>query len=280
MEPLCGAKKNNLKLLSHGHRYACEENKINNMDSKGLDRLAYTEDFRVACNINNLKQEDVLQYFINRVSFYAFNGGEMEAVSLWATSIVIDCKKEVNAEIKAVTDRKVKRISLKYILMLGELNENPYLTTVDKMKESFNLMREWEIDMSPLVDYPRIFPLDEGHSLALTFDFNLLCRMNGVEAVQVLQYFMNNISMASERAINLIEFVETNSCMSLFGMMRLSLDDKKNRIPIHQEIHKWYGEKLLLLDDRLKKEENLDKRIAVYRAFYKEWYNSLRKNIN
>ncbi|AMQ00332.1 hypothetical protein AY601_3466 [Pedobacter cryoconitis] len=250
------------------------------MDSKGLDTLAYTEDFRVACAINNLKLEDVLQYFVNRVSFYAFNGGEMEAVSLWATSIVIDCKKEVNAEVKAVTDRKVKRISLKYILMLGELNENPYLTTVDKMKESFNLMREWEIDMSPLVNYPRNFPLDDDQSLALTFDFNLLCRMNGVKAVQVLQYFMNNISMANERAINLIEFVETNSCMSLFGMIRLSLGDKKNSIPIHQEIHKRYGEKLLLLDDRLKKEENLDKRIAVYRAFYKEWYNSLRKNIN
>ena len=114
-------KSTKLKVLSHGHGYACEEIKINNMDSKGRDSLAYTDDFRIACTINNLKQEDVLQYFINRVSFYAFNGGEMEAVSLWATSIVIDCKKEVNAEVKAVTDRKVKRISLKYILMLSEL---------------------------------------------------------------------------------------------------------------------------------------------------------------
>ncbi|RAJ28551.1 hypothetical protein LY11_03202 [Pedobacter cryoconitis] len=250
------------------------------MGSNGRVKLVSTEDFKVACTINNLKQEEVLQYFVDRVSFYAFNGGEMEAVTLWATSIIIDCKKEVNAEIQAVTDRKVKRVSLKYILMLSELNDNPYLSTIDKMKESFTLMREWEIDMSPLVDYPRDFSLDENHSLALTFDFNLLCRMNGIEAVQVLQYFVNNISMASERAINLIEFVETNSCMSLFGMMRLSLGDKKNRIPIHQEIHKWYGEKLLLLDDRLKREENLDKRIDVYRAFYKEWYNSLRKNIN
>lgn len=242
--------------------------------------MTYTEDFRVACTINNLKHEEVLQYFINRVSFYAFNGGEMEAVSLWATSIVVDCKNEVNGQIQAVTDRKVKRVSLKYILMLSELNDNAYLSTVDKMKESFLLMKEWETDMSPLVDYPECFQLDEERSLSLTFDFNLLCRMNGITAEQVLQYFMDNISMAQERAVNLIEFVETNSCMSLFGMMRLSLGDKKNRIPVHQEIHKWYGDKLLLLDERLKKENNLDKRITVYRAFYKEWYNSLRKNIN
>jgi len=250
------------------------------MDSKERVRLTYTEDFKVACTVNNLKHEEVLQYFINRVSFYAFNGGETEAVSLWATSIVIDCKTEVNGEVQAVTDRKVKRVSLKYILMLSDLSDNAYLSTVDKMKESFLLMKEWETEMSPLVDYPTNFQMDEYHSLSLTFDFNLLCRMNGVAANQVLQYFMNHISIAYERALNLIEFVETNSCMSLFGMMRLSLGDKKNRIPIHQEIHKWYGDRLLLLDDRLKKEESLEKRIAVYRAFYKEWYNSLRKNIN
>ncbi|PIH00454.1 hypothetical protein CS542_04530 [Pedobacter sp. IW39] len=62
----------------------------------------------------------------------------------------------------------------------------------------------------------------------------------------------------------------------LFGMMRLSLGDK-NRIPIHQEIHKWYGENYSC--SMTAKEENLDKRIAVYRAFYKEWYN-FGKHIN
>ncbi|MBB6272923.1 hypothetical protein HDF26_003383 [Pedobacter cryoconitis] len=250
------------------------------MNSKERLRLTYTEDFQVACTINNLKYEDVLQYFIDRVSFYAFNGGEMEAVSLWATSIMVDCKAEVNGEVKAETDRKVKRVSLKYILMLGDLNDNAYLSTVDKMKESFLLMKEWETEMAPLVDYPVEFQLDEYRVVSLTFDFNLLCRMNGVAADQVLQYFMNHISMAQERALNLIEFVETNSCMSLFGMMRMSAGDKKNKIPIHQEVHKWYGEKLLLLDERLKTEVSLEKRVAVYRAFYKEWYNSLRKNIN
>jgi hypothetical protein len=250
------------------------------MDSKERVRLTYTEDFKVACTVNNLRHEEVLQYFINRVSFYAFNGGEMEAVSLWATSIVVDCKTEVQARVQAVTDRRVKRVSLKYILMLSDLNDNTYLSTVDKMKESFLLMKEWETEMSPLVDYPTSFQIDEYRSLLLTFDFNLLCRMNGVATNQVLQYFMNHISLAYERALNLIEFVETNSCMSLFGMMRLSLGNKKNAIPIHQEIHKLYGDRLLLLDDRLKKEESLEKRTAVYRAFYKEWYNSLRKNIN
>jgi len=250
------------------------------MDSKGRDQLALTEDFRVACTISNLKHEEVLQYFINRVSFYAFNGGEMEAVSLWATSIMVDCKKETGAVVEAVMDKKVQRISLKYILLLGDLNDNTYLSTVDKMKESFLLMKEWEADMAPLVKYPVSFELDEYRSLVLTFDFNLLCRMNGITPVQILQYFVNKISLARERALNLLEFVETNSCMSLFGMMKLSLAAKKNKIPIHQEIHKCYAEKLNLLDQRLKDEINIEKRILVYRTFYAEWYNALRKNIN
>jgi hypothetical protein len=44
------------------------------MFSKGQFGLIYTEDFSVACAISYLKREEVLQYFINKVSFYAFNG--------------------------------------------------------------------------------------------------------------------------------------------------------------------------------------------------------------
>lgn len=250
------------------------------MNEKGEFGLIYAEDFTVACAINHLKREEVLQYFINRVSFYAFNGGEMEAVALWATDIVIDCKEAYGSHIIPVTDKKVQRISVKYIMLLSELSESNHLSTVDKMKESFYLMQEWETEMMPLVDYPKTFQLDDDRFLIFTFDFNLLCRMSGVGPEQVLQYFIDHISLARQRAKNLLEPVETDSTMSLFGMMLLSRSMQKNKLPVQQEVQQWYSERLQELDERLKKEAVLDKRISVYRAFYAEWYHKLMKNLN
>jgi len=257
-----------------------EELKLNNMDSNGEFGLVYAEDFRIACAINYLKQEDVLQYFIDRVSFYAFNGGEMEAVALWATTIIIDCKEAYSGKVVAVTDKKIQRISIKYIGLLSDLNMNDHLSTVDKMKESFYLIKEWEAEMSPIANYPGTFQLNEEQFLVLTFDFNLLCKMNGVEPAEVLQYFVNNISLARQRAVNLLEFVETNSSMSLFGMMLLSRSMQKNKLPVQHDVQNWYSERLLALDERLKKENTVKKRISVYRAFYMEWYHTLLKNLN
>ena len=250
------------------------------MDSKGQFELSYAEDFRIACTINYLRQEEVLQYFINRVSFYAFNGGEMEAVALWATNIIIDCKEANGGEVIALTSKKVQKIAIKYILLLSDLNENDDLSTVDKMKESFYLMQEWETEMTPLVDYPRTFPLNDDHFLILTFDFNLLCRMNGVEAAEVLQYFIDQISLAKKRAANLLKVAEPDSSMSLFEMMLLSRSMQKNRLPIQHDVEKWYSAQLLSLDEQLKTEDNLEKRIIIYKAFYTEWYHTLLKNLN
>jgi hypothetical protein len=250
------------------------------MGSKGQFGLKYTEDFRVACAINYLKEDEVLQYFINRVSFYAFNGGEMEAVALLATNIVLDCKNVAGGEIIAVTDRKVQRISIKYIRLLSDLNANTYLSTIDKMKESFYIIQEWEAEMLPLVDYPKTFYLDEGRSLILTFDFNLLCRMNGLHPQQVLQYFIDQISMARQRALNLTAFVGTDACMSLFSMMQLSRSMMQNKFPVQKEIQDWYSQKLLALDETLKNEPDTEKRLNTYRKLYAEWYHSLKKNLN
>lgn len=250
------------------------------MDSKGQFGLTYTDDFSIACALNNLKQEEVLQYFINRVSFYAFNGGEMEAVALFATNTVVDCRRSNHAQITAIADKRVQRISIKYITLLSELESNPHLSTIDKMKESFYLMKEWEDEMLPYVDYPKTYELDEERFLILTFDFNLLCRMNGVSAEQVLQYFIDHVSLARERANNLFGSVEPNAVMSLFGIMLLSRTMKKTRLPMQQDIHNWYAERLLTLDERLKTEPGLERRVNVYRAFYKEWYSMLRKNFN
>jgi hypothetical protein len=249
------------------------------MDSKGKFGLIYADEFSVACKINNFKKEEVLQYFINRASFYAFNGGEMDAAALCATRVVLDCKEACKAQPVPVTDRKVQYISLKYIALLSDLDGNIYLSTADKMKESFSLMKEWEAEMVHYVDYAKTFELDEDHFLILTFDFNLLCNMNGVTAREVLQYIINGVSLAKERAAEQTDNMEKDVISALFRLMVVSRSMKRERMELEQDIFDWFSDRLLSLDERLKNEEDINKKISVYKAFYLDWYNTLKRNV-
>jgi hypothetical protein len=204
----------------------------------------------------------------------------MEALALWATRIIVDCKERVHAEVVPLNNRRLQRISIKYISLLSDLMDNPYHSTVDKMKESFYIMEEWEAEMMPLMDFPKTFYLDEERFLILTFDFNLLCRMNGLNPQQVLQYFIDMISMARDRALKIRNVSDTDACMALFGMMKMSRSMKQHRLPVQQDIQQWYQEQQPELDEKLKFEPDLQLRVCAYREFYAEWYYTLQRNLN
>ena len=244
------------------------------MDSKRQFRLNYTEDFRVACGINNLNCDEVLQYFISKVSFYAFNGGEMDASAMMATSIIVQCKEETGGEIVPVTDKKIQKIFLKHIQILHKLSINPHLGTMEKIQESFYLMDEWSMEMLPLVDYESSIVMDPDHALILSFDFNLLCRINGLNIISVLQFFIDKISLAVDRAINLNGVVKAEPAMALFQMFLVSrtLNDKHI---VKQEVYDNFVERLQDLDGWLSEENDIDKRISAYRTFYLEWFRKL-----
>ena len=249
------------------------------MDSKKQLRLNYPEDFRVACRINNLDQQEVLQYFINKVSFYAFNGGEMDASSLLATNIILECMDETGRDIMPVKEKKIQKIFLKNIGLLIKLSANPHLNLVEKMQESIYLMEEWAMEMLPMVDYETSIETGNEEALMLSFDFNLLCQVNGLDSIRVLQYFIDKISLPIDRAINLRGFVKSESCMVLMQMMLIgkAYDDVYIR---KTDISRHFSSRLEELDKRLMRESELVTRIRVYRSFYAEWYNTLQKNID
>lgn len=249
------------------------------MNVTGKIKLNYTQEFRVACKINNLKQDELLQYFVNHVSFYAFIGGDMRAIYLWATTVCIDCKEKLGGTIKTISNPEIKEISLKYIKKLTALSIEPGLSKHLEAGKSIMLMKEWADEMMPLTDYPEYIYIEAEKVLKLTFDFNLLCRMNGFESESLLQYFIDNISLAKERAVNLFQMVKTDPSTAVLLMMANS-NEIKNKILPQQDLYRKYGLLLLELDQQQKEESNLIKRINNYGIFYQEWFKAMNKNIN
>jgi len=238
-------------------------------------KLNYTEDFRIACKINNLKHEELIQYFIDHVSFYTFIGGEMGPVHQWATKVCIDCKDLFEGEVARENDNDIRRISLKYIKKLTALSLGDEFTVEEKMLHSDDLIEQWSQEMLPLTSYITELYTGEGQILYLSFEFNLLCKMNGVILEQLLQCFIDSISLANERAVNLNDMVEINPGMAVLLLILIGNNEVKHRIMPHQEIYKKYGLKLLKLDKKQREEQNLKNRIDSYRSFYQEWYNAL-----
>lgn len=250
------------------------------MDVKEQIKLKYPDEFRIACRINNLRHADLLQYFIDHVSFYAFIGGDMELPYMWATMVSIDCKEFWGKEVDTVSDQQVRDISLKYIKKLTALSLETNLTKGSETRKSNALMKEWSGEMFHLTDYQTICYTEAGEVFNITFDFNLLCRMNGVDIRLLLQYFIDNVSLARERAVNLFKEVKLDPSTAVLLMLVAHHEDIKNRVLPQQEIYRQYGLRLLKLDKKQKEEKDLENRIKNYSAFYREWYNALNKNIN
>jgi len=247
------------------------------MDVIGQIKLNYTEDFKIACKINNLKHEELLQYFIDHVSFYAFIGGDMELPYLWATTVSIDCKEVMGKKVEAVKDQRIQKISLRYIKMLTALHIEEDLSEGAVSAKSISLMKKWAVEMGPLTNYPAGIETSDGERLKLTFDLNLICSMNGINVQHLLQYFIDKISLANERAVNLIQPVKTDPSTAVLLLLVSGHEEVRNKILPHQEIYKKYGLWLLKLDKKQKEENNLENRIRNYSAFYLEWYNALSK---
>ncbi len=250
------------------------------MDIKGQIKLDYPEEFRIACKINNLQHGELLQYFIDHVSFYAFIGGDMEIPYLWATTVCIECKEFWGKTVEAVTDQAIREISLKYIKKLTALSLETDLTKSAETSKSILLMKKWALEMTPMTDYQSGLNTDTGLKLKLTFDFNLLCRMNGVDIGLLLQYFIDSVSLARERAVNLYREVRTDPSTAVLLILVANHEEIKNKVLPRQEIYRQYGLRLLKFDKKQKEERNLDSRIKNYSDFYREWYNALNKDIN
>lgn len=239
-------------------------------------KLNYTEDFSIACTINNLSYTDLLQYFVDHVSFYAFIGGHMTAAYLWATKVCSECKDSIGEKVETIKDQKIQQVALKFIKKLTELIDHTDHT--ESAYKSKSLMRMWALEMLPLTtNYIQEVELPDTSRLHLSFDFNLLCSMNGISIQNLLQYFIDHLSLARERATNLLENVKTNPSSAVLLSLISAEEVIKNRTLPKQAIYKKYGLQLLKLDRKQKEESNLENRILNYRAFYLDWYHALNK---
>jgi len=243
------------------------------MDSTEQIELSYKEDFRVACLINNLSYKDLLQYFIDHISFYVFIGGSLPAAYVWSTAVCIACREDSGGRAKPVQNQQIQQISLKYIKVL-----TAFIQAAEKrgaVADIDAVMEQWSREMLPLTHDAKEITLAGTGTIWISFDCNLLCNLSGINVKDLLQYFINHVSLARERAINLLQHVEDDPSTAVLLSLMRSYSSSASKILPYQEIYKAYGLRLLKLDKKQKEEINPEIRLLNYSAFYLEWYHAL-----
>lgn len=250
------------------------------MKSTQAINLNYTEEFRIACTINHIRFEIVLQNFIDQVSFYVFSGGDAGALSKWATKVMTDFIGKFNLTPSLGLDTEMQAISTRYSVQLKSIIDNKQISAESKISAGILIMEDWSAEVVPSADYPVEILLNDHHMLRFPFNFRILSMMNGIDTEQLLQYFIDNISLAADRAMNLyqVTVVNPSTCVLLLMLVK---DEKSKRKPLPQEhIYVKYALRLLDLDEEMEEETNTEYRLDKYKKFYAEWYNALRVTIN
>lgn len=120
------------------------------MTVKNRTKLNYSSEFRIACKINNITKEEIIQYLIDHVSFYAFIGGDMGTAYLWATTVAVECKDFLNSPMQNESDSRIKEISLKYIKKLTNLSMSSKFRRQEESEKSLQLMKTGQSKCSRL----------------------------------------------------------------------------------------------------------------------------------
>jgi hypothetical protein len=240
------------------------------------NKLHYSKDFIIACRINNLKPAALLQYFIEHISFYSFLGAEMEPIYLWATRVVTDCTVQPGNHVTENTNPAQREIALKYIKLLTTLLFEEGVDKAAETEKSIVIMKNWAADMAPYKDYPQGTITSSGNILHFSFDLNLICSLKGLTVPQVLQAFINDISLAADRGKNLFQNTRTTPAMTVLLLLLSSHEAIRDKILPHQHIYREFGLRLLEIDKILKEEPGVQQRIDHYDIFYHQWYTALQ----
>lgn len=241
------------------------------MTEEEIGIIEYKEDFIVSCTINRVKPEELLQHFVNQVSYSSFLEDRNNS-SCAANQIVSAFLKEGNNHV--YIPKYCRSTHARCSKKLNAVTENTELSKEDKRLElSFALCwcrneilkTEFQIDKAYL-------EMDE--CVDLSSNFLVVCFMYGIFPERLIEYFMDHISLAKSMARNQFEIETYNPFMTFFT--RLSEGCFKNSRELQIAGYGKYALELAALDKGMKIEESLEQRTAKFSAFYNKWFYAIR----
>lgn len=256
------------------------------MDTVTTIVLEIPDEFKIACVVNNLKIAEVLQVFINHVSFFqTLNSGCLtgfQEASLVMSEYSVKTKLSgKNSKLKSITDIEGPEFhrekSVKYIRQLIALTFHSKDSESVKHRKSIPIVKDLFKSIQGFKFCPEKICLNETEQLVFNNDFRIICELYQIYPKCYLEYFMNKISLAETNArLDLNIEVQCNA-MAFFFRVVNGLGQLNNKAIKPGDAILNYIDEIQQLPAKSFIIRNLDERIALYSEFYQSHYQKISK---
>lgn len=230
-------------------------------------------DFKIACATYNLSIPEILQLFIDHVSFYDSMSQKSDDLYRSATNTLLNYSISIRRESSSAFSRHREPI-LKHIREIIRIAATPPESQARRRKMCVPIVRKIYKNMERSKTQNTSLVLGEGITLQLSMDFCILCEIHHCSPEEYLEHFMSQISLPKTHANLGLKRVVENQAMGFFYK---SLDIGKAAPSIHahrnlqvqfidqiQELHLW----MFLI-------RSYEKRVQKYQELYFHYYQLL-----
>lgn len=239
--------------------------------------LDFPEDFRAACLIHQLAHEEILQNFIDSVSFCAAllpTDQEFKAIAVAVVNHYVDTLDE-----SALPDHTTANteLALQFLREIAIITQVSGFRTNAKKKACNDAVDRWYKAFDRKIITSDHLQFDD-ICLKLSRDFILYCEVSQVRPEAILQHFINHISLPQAWASIASQSGEQgNPAMAFFlkaiaGKTGMYKGDDKL---LYSAVQVRYIEKVQELDLRLYFNRNVPEREQLYRDLYRCWYRDI-----
>jgi hypothetical protein len=235
-------------------------------------------EFRIACLLNNFKIQDVLQAYINHVSFFCtlYNSklsGFSEATYITSEYSVgnKDNQQQTDEDKPAIN----RMVAVKYIRQMVALSLKTQFTETIRLKQSKKMVNKLFSAIESFKYCPEKLYIDEESIIVFTKDFRIICEIHNIYPKAYLEHFMNKVSWAEAHARVDLDADTMDSGLLFFIKLTNGLGNlKRQEIEITDAVLEYIDEA-----EQLRAKHylvrNLEQRIAIYREFFLEHYNRI-----
>lgn len=183
------------------------------MKEERNEQLNIPMDFKMACTIYNFQIHKVLQCFIDHVSFYESLSNRTNGAYSDATSAVVSYPANEENIPHLV---EIREIILKCVGELVSLTLQTEIDEDNKREKSIPIVSRLYKSI-PSVKVKSIhLQLEKGHILMLSADFCIFCELHNCVPAQLLEHFMEKISLAETSAGIGLKVPEASPAMMFF----------------------------------------------------------------
>jgi hypothetical protein len=238
-------------------------------------------EFQIACTIRRLVVPDVLQTFIDHVSFYYSVNSPYAEGFREATNVILEYSTKNRNHSNHASfgdDKNNKEFAIKCIKDVLAWGAKRGMSDKKKHAKCKPIIKQLHLSMEHLNSIDKIY-LDEENRLTFTDDFSVLCNIHRHHPKEYLEYFMSRISLADADARVGLKKIDENPSMGFFQLVMRGLGDliaivnmTELEVDFIDKVQQLHYEVFLIRD--------LDKRRAIYQEFYLNYYNKLTNQSN